>query len=329
MKRNAFSDNCDPWLAKSWHLPAIGTFDVWSKYTLGDPRAVIAFVDSGIDYKTPDLVNKLWVNTKETPKDGIDNDNNGFIDDIIGWNYVNGKWGKGTNNPMDYSGHGTFIAGIAAAELNNGIGGVGVCPKCSVMGVRFLNYEGLGETEDAILGIYFAIKHNVRVLNLSFAGEGYDADLDKAIRAAGDHNIVVIAAAGNDGSNNDHESVYPANLRYPFMLTVAAVDPEGKLWENSDYGKKNVDIAAPGTDIPGPWLKGEWDTGNGTSLAAPIVSAVAGLVISANPKLNASQVVYIIKKTASKSVHLKGKLVTEGIVNAEAAVRCAVTGDCI
>ena len=309
-------------------MSSINIFEVWRR-TTGDPRAVIAFVDSGIDYKNADLKRNLWVNSKEIPNDGIDNDHNGFVDDTIGWNYVNGKWGKGNNDPMDRAGHGTFTAGIAVAEANNGNGGVGVCPRCSVMAVRFLNSDGMGDTEDAIHGIYFAIRNGARVLNLSFAGEGFDRDLYDAVATAAKYNIVVVAAAGNDGSNNDYESVYPANIRLPNVITVAATDPQGKLWENSDYGFKNVDVAAPGTDIPGPWLKGEWDTGNGTSLSAPIVSAVAGLMISINPKLTAPQIVHIIKKTVTKSKYLQHKVSSEGVINAEAAVRCAATGDCV
>ncbi|MBI2605458.1 MAG: S8 family serine peptidase [Deltaproteobacteria bacterium] len=313
----------DPYLPQSWHLQASRVFDAWN-VTRGDRRVVLAFVDSGIDYHNPDIAPNLWRNFREIPGDHVDNDRNGFIDDIIGWNFVNGKWGVGVPDPLDRAGHGTFISGIAAAAEGNGIGGAGVCPNCSIMTLRFLNHDGLGDTEDAILGIRYAVHNGASVLNLSFAGEGYDKDLHDALVEASARDIVVVAAAGNDGINNDKDEIYPANYIFPNMLTVAATDPRGRLWENSNWGLRHVQIAAPGTDIIGPWFKA-WDTGSGTSLAAPIVAAAAGLIRSANPRLNAPQVVAILMSTVRHSIALEGKIRSAGVLDVGAAMRCAVT----
>lgn len=293
----------DPLSGKTWHLFAVNAPQVWSSVTAGNPGVRIAIIDSGIDYNHPDINANLARNA-----DGS----------LVGWDYI---WSCGL--PFDRDGHGTFVAAIAAAIGDNGIGTSGVCPHCSIMPLRFLNYDGLGDTEDAIESIYRAIKNHAAVINLSFAGEGYDEDLKKAIMAADAANIVVVVAAGNDHENVDNSSTYPAKFALPNMLTVSAIDQDGKVTSRSNWGKHSVNIAAPGEEIWSLWLNGEYDKGDGTSLAAPVVAGVAGLVRSANPSLNARVVVQIIEATVHPLATLKGKTKTEGMVDAMAAVKCA------
>ena len=139
----------DPLLKKFWHLDQIGAEDAW-KTSLGSPEVIVSVVDSGIDYNHPDLAPNLHRKNTEWPMDGFDSDGNEFEDDVIGWDFV-----QGGPLPFDRSGHGTFMASIIAAAYNNGVGGAGVCPKCSLMTARFINWEGLGDTEDAILKMRF------------------------------------------------------------------------------------------------------------------------------------------------------------------------------
>ncbi len=306
----------DPYLQKAWFLEHIGADEAW-KTTEGSHDITIAFVDSGIDYNHPDLSPNLKYSATEIAGNKIDDDKNGYVDDIIGWDFV---WGRSL--PFDRSGHGTFLAGLAVAVKDNGIGSAGVCPKCSVMAARFLNWEGLGDTEDAIEGLKYATQAGASIINFSFSGEGYDRDMENAIKAAGKKDILVVVAASNDHLNDDHEDIYPAKFNLPNLITVAATDKKDELWEDSNWGKKTVHLAAPAVDVIGPDFD-KYDIGSGTSDAAAIVSGAAGLIRSANPSLTAVQVKKILMKTVNKSEALRGKLVTDGVLNLAAAMKCA------
>ncbi|MBM4302872.1 MAG: hypothetical protein FJ112_00930 [Deltaproteobacteria bacterium] len=312
------STGSDPLLKKAWHLKRINAYEAWKKVK-GNPNTTIAIIDSGINYNHPEVAPNLRRKTTEWPSNGVDKDENGFIDDIIGWDFV-----KGSFLPFDRTGHGTFIAAIAAGVLNNGLGAAGVCPKCSIMPLRFLNYDGLGDTEDAISAIYYAAKERVSVINLSFAGEGYDKELFDAINTARKNDVVVVVSSGNDGENIEKSSVYPAKFKLPNQLTVAASTEEDELLESSNWGHTSVHIAAPGDEIIGPWLD-KWDTNSGTSFSAAVATGAVGLVRSANPKLTAEQVVRIIKATAEPIADLSQKMASGGILDVKAAIDCAVS----
>lgn len=308
----------DPLMKKAWHLKKINAFTAWKK-TEGNPETTIAVVDSGINYNHPEVAPNLRRKHKEWPSNGVDKDGNGFIDDMIGWDFV-----KGNFLPFDRTGHGTFIAALAAGVKDNGAGAAGICPKCSIMALRFLNYEGLGDTEDAIKSIYYAAKERVSVINLSFAGEGYDKELYDAIDTARQNNVVVVVSSGNDGENIEKESIYPAKFKLPNLITVAASTEDDELLESSNWGHSSVHLAAPGEDLIGPWLD-SWDTNSGTSFSAALVSGTVGLIRSANPNLSAEEVVEIIKATVNPVDSQSNKTVTGGILNVAAAVNCATT----
>jgi len=309
-------EGTDPLMKKAWHLKRINAFSAWKK-TTGTPQTTIAIVDSGIIYNHPEVAPNLRRKTTEWPSNGVDKDENGFIDDIIGWDFV-----KGNFLPFDRTGHGTFVAALAAGAKDNGEGAAGVCPNCSLMPLRFLNYEGLGDTEDAIKAIYYAAKEHVAVINLSFAGEGYDQELFDAINTARKNDVVVVVSAGNDGENIEKQGIYPAKFRLPNQLTVAASTEDDELLESSNWGHSSVHIAAPGDELIGPWID-KWEVNSGTSFSAAVVTGAVGLVRSANPHLTADQVVRIIKASAEKVETLKNKIVTGGILDLNAAVACA------
>ncbi len=306
----------NPEMHRAWHLKAIGALNVWN-ISKGDPKTTVAVVDSGVDYNWPGIAPNIKWKEIEWPFNGKDNDGNGFINDAIGWDFV-----KNSNLPYDRSGHGTFMAGIIAGVEGNGFGSPGVCPLCTILPVRFLNYEGLGDTEDAVKALYYAINENVKVINFSFSGVGFDQSLYDAIVAAGKKDILIVAAASNDHLNDDFQSIYPAKFDLPNLITIAATTADGKLWSGSNWGKRTVHMAAPGDNIVGPWL-GKYDIGSGTSDASAVFSGAAGLLRSIAPHISAVDVKKIFMATGRKSPALKNKLISEGILDLEAAVACA------
>ena len=306
----------DPEVSKAWHLDAIGARQAW-KYGKGNKKTFLALVDSGVDYRQRDLASNLVWNDAEWPLNGVDDDHNGFVDDVLGWDFV-----KPGTLPFDRSGHGTFLATIAVSVEGNGVGTVGVCPQCGLLPVRFMNWEGLGDTDDAIAGIRYAIKRGASVINSSFSGEGYDKDMEKSIREAGAKDILVVVAASNDGENVDRTDTYPAKFNLPNQITVAAVNSEGDLSTESNWGKHSVHVAAPGVDMMGLW-EGKWDpTGEGTSDAAVVVSAAATLLRSIAPELSAIQVKEVFMKTVKKYPQLENKVMSGGMIDLAAAVKC-------
>ena len=311
----------------SWHLRDIRAFEAW-KTSKGDPSTVVAVVDSGIDYNRPELNSNMWRNPNEIDGNRIDDDNNGFVDDIFGWDFVHNR-----PDPMDKSMHGTllanFIAGVEAPSYLN----VGVCPRCNLMAVRFMNRDGLGDTDDAIKGLNYAVRVNtakgarglnkkVSVINFSFSGEGYDKDLYEAIAEAGRNDILVMAAASNDGLNLDRDNIYPAKFQLPNLVTVGASDRDRKLWDGSNWSPKFVHIAAPGSDLTGLW-NGKWDNEcEGTSDATAIASGAAALLRSAAPHVKAPQVREILIRTSRPSAALKSKVASGGVIDVKAALDC-------
>jgi subtilisin family serine protease len=307
----------DPHGQKYWYFPAMNILEAW-QMTYGSPHTAIAVIDSGIHYNHPDLRPALFENSAEIPFNGIDDDRNGFVDDYIGWNF-----NEGGPLPFDDNGHGTFIASIIAAQRSNGEGGMGICPLCRLVSLRFLDADGAGDDEDLLKSIDYATRMGVKIMNISTAGEGYDRDLHNALRRAEAKDILVVVSSGNDGDSNDKYGIYPANFEMDNLMTVGSTDQSGKWWENANYSPTKVHIAAPGENLWGAWPDGKWYTGNGTSFSTPIVAAIAGLVRSVNPQLTAAQTKQILMRTASVIPALKSKCASSGIVNAFRAVECA------
>lgn len=276
-------------------------------------------IDSGINLNDPEVAPSILMNEKDWPANGIDDDGNGFVDDGMGWDFLRGK-----NIPHDPNGHGTFISGLIAAVAENGVGSVGVCPGCSLLPVRFSNRDGEGATEDAIKGFDYAIARGAQVINYSFAGEGYDADLKKAIERAGDKDVLVVVPAGNDGVNIERESIYPARFKLDNLLTVTGVDEHNELVDTASWGKTSVHLAAPGIRLVSRWNDGTtWKKGKGTSYATPIVAAAAGLLRSAAPHLKATQIREILLATVRPVAGLKSKVSSGGVLDVAAAMECA------
>lgn len=309
-----------------WYFDELDLKTAW-KYTEGNEDGLIALIDSGIDYKQDFMKPGVWQNLDEKNGNHRDNDNNGYKNDIIGWNFV-----QNNNNPMDASGHGTWLASFIAARPGKDHPR-GICPQCVLMPLRIFNADGTGgenADERLINAIYYAIDNGARVINLATSGEGEDDDLKDAIAEAGKHDILVLAAASNDAENLDQADTYPARYQFPHMVTVAATTRNGNFTSNSNWGKKTVHFGAPGIDMVAYWRFAEdgddagwFEDGEGTSDAVAVASAVASLIRSANPKLKATEVKQIMMATVVPSGYLKNKTITGGVINAGAALKCA------
>ncbi|MCM8710182.1 S8 family serine peptidase [Clostridium sp. SYSU_GA19001] len=210
--------------------------------TKGSSQVIVGIIDSGIDINHPELKDKLWKNPGEIPGNGVDDDHNGYVDDINGWNFYGDN--SQIYNAEDGDSHGTHVAGIIAAALN-GIGVAGIAPDVSIMPLKFIGPYG-GTTTDAIAAIEYAKKKGVKILNMSWGNASFDAALKEAIENSG---CLVVAAAGNNGENIDTSPIYPAAFNSSNILSVAALDNKGSLTDFSNYGLTNVDVAAPGQDI--------------------------------------------------------------------------------
>ncbi len=279
--------------------------------TTGDKDIVVAVIDTGVNYNHPDLKNNMWVNQAEANgQTGVDDDGNGFIDDIHGYDFANND-----GDPMDDNDHGTHCAGTIGAEGDNGIGVVGVNWKVSIMGLKFLTGTGGGTLEDALKSIDYATQMGVDVMSNSWGGGGESQTLREAIERAEQAGILFVAAAGNASNNNDAQPSYPANYDVPNVISVAAISDRGDLASFSNYGKNTVHIAAPGVNVLSTTKSGGYKQLSGTSMATPHVSGVAALLLAKEPHLSYSDLKTRLLATSEPSAKLRNK-VSHGVLNA-------------
>lgn len=292
----------------------IGAVQAWD-ITTGSKDVVVAVIDTGIDYNHPDLKDNLWTNAAElNGKAGVDDDNNGIVDDIYGASFV--KADKPTGNPLDDHGHGSHCSGTIGAKGDDGKGIVGVAWNVRIMGVKFLAADGSGSLEGALMGIDYATKMGAKILSNSWGGGGYAETLKQAIQRSNDAGVLFVAAAGNESNNNDSNPTYPATYDVPNILTVAAVDNRGQLASFSNYGKSTVHVAAPGVNIYSSIKGGKYDSWSGTSMATPHVSGMAALLASNEPNLTGIEMKQRIISTVKPMSTLRGKVRSGGMANA-------------
>ncbi|MES3039460.1 MAG: S8 family peptidase [Bdellovibrionota bacterium] len=267
----------DPKLKSQWALSnltsGINIDKAWD-ISRGSDRIIVAVIDTGIDYTHPDLVNNMWRNEAEANGViGLDDDDNGYVDDVYGYNFV-----KKNGNPKDDHNHGTHCAGIIGAGTNNGLGIASPNWNVSLMGLKFLDAKGSGTSENAILAIDYAIKMKANILSNSWGGDGYSKALEAAILRAQAAGILFVAAAGNEANNNDKKPFYPAGYKVGNVISVAATNSFGSLAGFSNFGVNTVHIAAPGENILSTVAGTGYAYMSGTSMAAPLVSGVAAQV---------------------------------------------------
>lgn len=296
----------------------------WELYRqIENKRAVtVAVIDTGVDAAHPDLANSMWVNPGEIPGDGIDNDGNGFIDDINGWNFLD-------NNNVLYSGkidcHGTHAAGtIAASRDDGGIAGIADNNYVKIMSLKALGGEnGQGTPETVMAAIRYAEANGAQICNLSFGSQGCTDEMAALMKAS---KMLFIVAAGNGdenliGYNIDKKPIYPASLPYDNILTVGNLMFDGKLDRSSNYGPISVDVAAPGTYVLSAIPDKSYAFMSGTSMAAPMVTGIAAMVYSARPELNVTDVKNVLITSARKLDTLAGKVFSGGMADAYAALQ--------
>ena len=286
--------------------------------TTGTDKVVVAVLDSGVDYTHEDLVQNMWMRPANLAP--YQDKELGTIDDEYGFNAVDNL-----SDPMDQNGHGTHCAGIIGAEGENNIGIAGVNWKVQIMPLKFMNAGGFGTTKDAIEAINYVIDRkkagvNVRVISASWGSTQRSRALEDVIRKAYENDILFVAAAGNATTNNDRNPHFPSSYNVPNVVSVAALDRHDKLASFSNYGVKSVAIAAPGVDILSTWLGNAYEEKSGTSMATPVVSGVAALILSENPGMSVDDLKKKLLASTDPIVALKGKTVTGGRVNAAKAL---------
>jgi len=320
-------------ISSQWHLDR--TFDssgatlidmnatsAWDT-TQGNSAMIVAVIDTGIDSAHPDLRTQLWHNSKEgVIADGVDNDGNGYIDDAIGYDFVNHD---NDPNDDDVDGHGTHVAGLIAAEGNNSIGMSGVAWRASIMALKILDSEGYGDTANEIEAIRYAVDNGAKIINMSIGGECADEASNgeyEAIAYARDNGVLVVVASGNDTCNTDVTPTYPAGHPLDNIIAVGATNRFGEAAWFSNYGASSVHLSAPGEDIFStvPLAKGSYALMSGTSMATPIVTGSALLVLGYDSNVSYKQLREKLVGSAIQSSKLEGKNLVEGNLDVGSAL---------
>lgn len=292
----------------------INVLRAWS-ITKGSKNVKIAVIDTGVDYTHPDLKDQMDVNTAElNGKAGVDDDKNGYIDDIYGYDFANKD-----GDPQDGHGHGTHCAGVIGAS-HNSIGVAGVMADVKIVGIKFLTDAGSGETIDAIAAIDYAIKRGVQVMSNSWGGGEKEQSLEDAIKSAEAAGITFVAAAGNESADNDSTASYPANYEVSNVISVGSFTSAGGKSSFSNYGLKSVHVTAPGSAILSTYKKGGYTSMSGTSMATPHVAGVVGLLLSQEPGLTPAQIRERLVKTSVKTSKLSSASLSGGRVDAYKAL---------
>ncbi|MEN3939809.1 S8 family serine peptidase [Prosthecobacter sp. SYSU 5D2] len=278
--------------------------------TTGSRSVRVAVIDSGIDHTHPDLQANMWTNPHEIPGNGIDDDGNGFIDDVRGWNFVSDN-----ASPQDDNSHGTHCAGTIGALGNNGSGVAGVCWQVSLVAVKFLDASGNGPNSDAVEAVSYATSIGVNLTSNSYSGSAYSQAMVEAIDEARDAGILFITVAGNNGSYVEFYPEYPGNYANTNLISVAATTREDGLADFSNYGDISTDLAAPGQDIYSTIPGGGYGYKSGTSMACPHVAGACALLMAHRPALTHQNIRELILKSADSLPALTGKTVTGSRLN--------------
>ncbi|KAL8425659.1 hypothetical protein Efla_003979 [Eimeria flavescens] len=302
--------------ALAYWLEVTGVDRAWAKQPCARD-VVVGVVDTGVAVNHPDLKANMWHNEYEIPGNGIDDDRNGYVDDIYGYDFY-----QKTSEVSDAHGHGTHCAGIIGATPTSN-SAQGVCKTVSIAGLRFMDAQGSGATSDAIEAINYAIEMDFHITSNSWGGPGTSAALLQAIQRAAEIDQLFVAAAGNSGNNADNLPEYPAAYKVGNIISVAATDEADRLANFSNYGKSTVHVAAPGVFIVSTFPPATVKSLSGTSMACPVVSGISAMLLSARP-MPVSELKSIIFTTADRPRTLKNRVITDGRISAAYAL-CAAS----
>lgn len=281
-----------------WHLKKISSEESWN-LTKGNESIIIAIIDTGVQWNHSDLMENIWINDGEIPDNGIDDDGNGYIDDIRGYDFVDVQnelecssliedCNFTDNNPMDLYGHGTHCAGIASAKTNNSIGVSGICPNCKIMTLRagYMDVHGRGTLQgDFIIeAINYAVNNGADIISMSFGTNSSSLGIQEALQEAYNRGIILVAASGNDNKN---VPIYPA--AYSNVISVGSTNSSDMKSNFSNYGSR-VNLAAPGSNITSTYLNNQYASAEGTSMSAPLVAGSIGLIKSLFPKATQGEI---------------------------------------
>lgn len=289
----------------------INVLPLWQQGHKGSKKVVVSIIDTGIEWSHPDLKGNVYTNAAEIAGNGKDDDNNGFIDDVHGWNFATNN-----NNSNDDHGHGSHCAGTIGGMGNNGQGVAGVNWEVTMMPVKFLDAQGGGTLQGAVDSINYARMMKVNVMSNSWGGGGFSQALFKAIQDARDAGILFVAAAGNESNNNDNSPTYPASYQVENVVSVAAIDNRDAIASFSNYGIRAVHVAAPGVRIFSTVKDAGYDTYSGTSMACPHVSGIAALLWASNPEWTFGEIKDRMIRTSEPVGGLKRKVMAKGRVSA-------------
>ncbi|OGQ15791.1 MAG: hypothetical protein A3B70_04360 [Deltaproteobacteria bacterium RIFCSPHIGHO2_02_FULL_40_11] len=292
----------------------INMVEAW-KSSVGNKNIIVGIVDTGVDYTHEDLKENIWTNTAEIPGNEIDDDQNGYVDDIHGWDAYNDD-----GDPMDDHNHGTHVSGTIAGVGNNAKGVIGVAPNVSLMGAKFLSANGSGQLSDAVEAIDYAVLMGAKVLNNSWGGGGYSQTLYDAIENAHKKGVIFVAAAGNSTLNNDYTDHYPSSYELPNVIAVGATTNRDELASFSNYGMHTVHVAAPGNAIMSTVIGNKYAAYSGTSMATPHVAGVVALLLDGNPGFTVEEIKERLISTSDDIVSLRRRVIAGGRVNAYNAI---------
>lgn len=285
---------------------------------LPSKELIVAIIDTGVDYNHEDLRDVMWVNTKEIPGNGIDDDNNGYIDDVHGVNLL-----EKNGDPMDDHLHGTLSAGIIAAKHNNNIGLVGIAPNVKIMAIRAIPSDRDETDEDVAEALLYAAKNGAKVINCSFGKRSATASelVYNTIKKIGEqYGALIVTASGNFSENIEKIPFYPASFKNENLIVTTAINREGGLAHFASHGSLSVDVAAPGVDIYSTVLNHQYGFYFGTSMATPVLTGTIAHVWSKFPTLDGLQIKQVILDSVKKNKKLIGKTLTGGHIDLNAAL---------
>lgn len=289
--------------------------EAWNIFR-GNANLKIGVIDTGIDYNHPDIQPNMWTNPGEIPGNGVDDDNNGYIDDVYGYDFINND-----GDPMDDHSHGTHCAGTIAGAGNNGQGVAGVVWNAKLIGLKFLSAGGSGSIADAVEAVLYANAMGITITSNSWGGGGYSQAMADALSQTNDLGYLFIAAAGNSSSNNDSFPHYPSSYEMDAVIAVAATDHNDNRSSFSSYGLTSVDLGAPGTDVYSTVLNGQYASYSGTSMATPHVAGVAALLKGFAPQMTGSDIKESILESTDPISALDGLVLSGGRLNAFEAIK--------